>query len=121
MAEINPGAALPTAPRRSIGWAIALGIVLLLIGALVAVIGVVTGLLVFNGCFGPSGPVAEIVSMAWIFGAWPLAVLATALVPPALLGLGRGRRAALAAFGIGCLVAAFIWFGWLGLGYFWFC
>lgn len=118
-----PPAFAPAPPGRRppIGWAIALGVLLLALGGCVAFLGVITGLLIFNGCYGPSSPFGETVAVLWIFGLWPLAVLATALLPPILLGSGRSGRAALAAFALGCLVSLSIWFAWLGLGYFWMC
>jgi hypothetical protein len=116
-ASITPS----TAPRWPIAWAIGLGLLLLLLAVIIAPVGVITGLLVFNGCFGASSTFKEILGTLWIFGLWPLSVLATALVPPVLLGKGRGGKAALVAFGIGCLVSLFIWIAWLAVGYFAFC
>lgn len=120
--DLNP-ALIPTSYRRRppIGWAVALGVLLLALGGFVAFVGVMTGLLVFNGCYGPSNPLEEALSMGWILGLWPLVVLATALVPPILLGVGRGGKAALAAFAIGCLTSLLVWLAWLGLGYAWLC
>lgn len=79
------------------------------------------GLLVFNGCYGASTLVEEVISTAWLFGIWPLSALATALVPPVLLGLGRGWKKALVAFFIGLLVSVFIWIAWVPIGFAVFC
>lgn len=120
--DLTPAfAPVPPERRRPIGWAIALGVLLLALGGFVAFVGVMTGLLVFNGCYGPSNPVEDALSMGWILGVWPLAVLATALVPPILLGAGRRAWVVLAAFAAGCLVSLLVWLAWLGLGYLWMC
>jgi len=109
------------APRRPIAWAIGLGLLLLAVGAVVAVIGAIMGLVGFNGCFATNGQLRDMLGTFWIFVLWPLSVLATALVPPLLLGIGRGVRAALIAFIVGCLVSVLIWLAWLPVGYYAFC
>lgn len=101
--------------------AILLGLVLFIAAAAIAVLGVVTGLLVFNGCYGASSPLTEALSTAWIFALWPLSLAATALIPPILLARGRGLRRAAIAFFLGCLASALIWLAFLPLGYLWFC
>jgi hypothetical protein len=104
-------------PRRPILLAVGLGLVLLVLAAAIAPLGIMAGLLVFNGCFGSPNPFIETLAMIWIFVLWPVAVLVTALVPPVLLGVGRGGRPALIAFLIGCAVSVSIWVVWLILGY----
>lgn len=111
------------APRRTrtIILSILLGLALLAIAAGLAALGIVMTLLVFNGCYGAKGVIAETLSTLWIFALFPLALAATAIVPPVLLGLGRGWRKALIAFAIGCGGSALIWIASLPLGYVWFC
>ncbi len=121
MSENTLNPATPLAPRRPIAWAIGLGLLLLIIGTVVAVLGVVMGLLVFNGCSAANGQLRDMLGMFWLFILWPLALLATALAPPLLLGTGRGTRAALIAFIIGCLVSVLVWITWIPVGYYAFC
>jgi hypothetical protein len=101
--------------RKRVIWAVLLGLVLFILGAGVAVLGVIMGLVVFNGCMGNNGAFKDTIGLTYLLGCWPLTVLATAIVPAIFVGRGRWKVAIIAFF-IGLLSMITVLFGWLPVG-----
>ncbi len=121
MSEISPNLAPVAAPRRTIIFAVILGLALALLAALFALVMAVAALALFNGCLGTSSAVGETLMMAWIFVLWPLAAVGAGLAPALMLGRGRGWKKALQALGAGSLIAVIVYVGWLLVGSVLFC
>lgn len=108
MSEIAPvSVARPLKQRLLIAIPLALGLVV--VGAAVYLFGMALGVMGTDGCPQTDPEWAA----AWLVVVWPLSVLATALVPPALIALGKSWRKALVAFAIGCVLTIVIWLIWI--------
>lgn len=121
MSEISPSIPTPASPSRPILLGVIYGLVLAVPAALIAIVMSIAGLVLFNGCFGTSNPLMEIVMMGWIFVLWPLSAVGAAVSSAVTLARGRGWKKALRILGVGSLISIAIYLGWLVVGSIIFC
>jgi hypothetical protein len=62
-----------------------------------------------DGCIETPPPLHS----SWLLVVFPLTVLATSLVPPALIAFGRTWKLALTVFIIGCILTIVVWLLWI--------